>query len=163
MADGPAAGATEAGGEAAVAIDEATQLASSKNLTEALECLHPLPAETEKQRVHKRLTEAGLCLAAGRASMAEVLLAGLQQRIVDHHLAVWEPDLAVEVLRRRLVALQLLESDSPAEDKKRIEKQEQEVRELICEIDVIAAATLLWPDYIKRNTSSIYPTKGESI
>lgn len=135
--------APEADGETAAMIDEAMQLAKQKKLSEALGSIRSLPAGTEKQRVRKRLAEAALCLSAGKATMAEVLLGDLQKHIQDRHLAIWDPDLALEVLHRRLDALQLLEIGAPAESKEKIAQQGHMVREQICKIDVAAAAALI--------------------
>jgi type VI secretion system protein VasJ len=143
MGGGPLAADPEADEETAAMINAAMKLAKQKNLTEALGSIRSLPAETEKQRVRKRLTEAGLCLAAGKAPMAEVVLEDLQNHIQAHHLATWDPNLAVEVLRQRLAALQLLETGAPAGSKENIAQQGHEVRELICKIDVAAAAALI--------------------
>jgi type VI secretion system protein VasJ len=127
----------------AALIDQAMQLAKRKKLPEALQSVHSLPAGTEKQRIQKRLTEARLCLAAGKAPIAEVVLADMQKHILFHHLATWDPGLAIEVLKHRLAALQALEKSGPGEEKQHIAQQAQEVRRLICEIDVIAAAAII--------------------
>jgi type VI secretion system protein VasJ len=139
-----AAVAPEADAEsAAQVIDRAMQLAKRKNLTEALRSVQCLPAGNETQRIEKRLTEARLCLAAGKAQMAEMVLAGVQKYILAHHLATWDPDLAVEVLRQRLAALQALEKCADGQGKPHIAAIGKELRRLICEIDVIAAAALI--------------------
>jgi type VI secretion system protein VasJ len=140
---GPASGDPQADEEAAAAIDEATKLAKHKKLTEALRCIDDLPVGTEKQRIQKRLAEACLCLSAGKAPMAEVVLADIQDYILAHHLPTWDPGLAVEVLRQRYAALQAMGKNSPGENKQQIIQQGHEVRELICKIDVIAAAALI--------------------
>jgi type VI secretion system protein VasJ len=127
----------------AAVIDQAMQLAKRKKLPEALQSLHSLPFKTEKQRIRKRLTEARLCLAAGKAHMAEAVLEEVQNHILAHHLATWDPGLAIEVLQQRLAVLQSLEKGCSGEGKLHIAKQMQEVRRLICKTDVIAAATLV--------------------
>jgi type VI secretion system protein VasJ len=134
----------EADEESAVeTIEQAMQLAKRKKLTEALRSIRSLPVGTEKQRIRKRLTDAGLCLAAGKAPMAEVVLADIQKYILAHHLATWDPGLTVEVLRQRLAALQALEKSGSGEGRQRSAQAAEEVRQLICEIDVIAAAALI--------------------
>lgn len=124
-------------------MDKAMQMAKRKKLTEALHSIRCLPSETAKQRVRKRLAEARLCLAAGKARIAEVVLTDVQNYILAHHLATWDPGLAVEILQQRLAALQALGKGSSAENKELIGLQTQEVRQLICQIDVVAAATLM--------------------
>ncbi len=140
---GPASGDPQADEESAAAIDAAMKLAKGKKLTEALRCIEDLPVGTERQRIQKRLAEACLCLTAGKAPMAEVVLADIQNYILTHHLPTWDPGLAVEVLRQRYAALQAMGKNSQAESKQQIIQQGQEVRELICKIDVIAAAALI--------------------
>jgi len=134
----------EADGDSVAAlVDQAMQLAKRKKLPEALQSVHSLPSGTEKQRIQKRLTEARLCLAAGKAPIAEVVLADIQKYILVHHLATWDPGLAIEVLKHRLAALQAMEKSGPGEEKQHIAQQAQEVRRLICEIDVIAASAIV--------------------
>jgi type VI secretion system protein VasJ len=128
---------------AAETIEQAMQLAKRKKLTEALRSIRSLPVGTEKQRIRKRLTDAGLCLAAGKAAMAEVVLADIQKYILAHHLATWDPGLAVEVLRQRLAAFKALEKSGSGEDKQRRAQEAEETLRLICEIDVVAAAALI--------------------
>jgi type VI secretion system protein VasJ len=134
----------EASDESEVAvIDQAIQLATRKKLPEALQSIYSLPTGTEKQRIRKRLTEARLCLAGGKTQMAEVVLEDIQKYILAHHLATWDPALAIEVLQQRLATLQTLEKNHPGEGKQHITQQKHEVRQLICKIDVIAAATII--------------------
>ncbi len=127
----------------AALIDQAMQLAKRKKLPEALQSVHSLPSGTEKQRIQKRLTEASLCMAAGKAPIAEVILADIQKYILVHHLATWDPGLAIEVLNHRLTVLQTLEKSGPGENKQHVAHQAQEVRQLICKIDVIVAAAII--------------------
>ncbi len=148
MANGSGTGQRNANDEAAeqsvaVLVDQAMHLAKGKKLPEALQRVHSLPSGTEKQRIQKRLTEARLCLAAGKTAIAEVVLADIQKHILIHHLATWDPGLAVEVLQHRLAALQSLEKSGPGEEKQHIAQQAQEVRQLICKIDLIAAAAII--------------------
>jgi outer membrane PBP1 activator LpoA protein len=124
-------------------INQAMQLAKRKKLPEALQSLHSLPSGTEKQQIRKRLTEARLCLAADKAHMAEAVLGEVQNHILAHHLATWDPGLAIEVLQQRLAVLQSLEKGCSGEGKLHIAKQMQEVRRLICKTDVIAAAAIV--------------------
>jgi type VI secretion system protein VasJ len=127
----------------AAVVAQALQLAKRKKLSEALHGVHSLPSGTEKQRIQKRLTEARLCLAAGKAHMADAVLEDIQKHMLAHHLATWDPGLAIEVLQQRLAALQALEKGSPGEGKQRLAQQGQEVRQLLCKIDLITAATLI--------------------
>lgn len=141
---GPAFRREEANEESVTAVvDQAMQLAKRKKLPEALQAVHSLSSGTEKQRIQKRLTEARLCLAAGKAHMAEVVLEDIQKYILAHHLATWDPGLAIEVLQQRLAALQALEKSGSSEGKQHIAQQGHEVRQLICKIDVIAAAAII--------------------
>jgi len=128
---------------AAAIIEQAMKLAKRKKLPEALQGVSTLPAGTEKQRIRKRLTEARLCLAAGKAHMAEVILEDIQKYILAHHLATWDPGLAIEVLQQRLAGLQAIEKGGSGEGKQHIAQQMQEVRQLICKIDVIVAAAII--------------------
>jgi type VI secretion system protein VasJ len=129
--------------ESSEIFDRAMQLAKRKKLPEALRSVHSLPAGSEKQRVRNQLAEARLCLAAGKASMAEVVLADVQKFILDHHLATWDPGLAIEVLQLRLAALQALEKSGTGENMQYIGQQAQEVRQLICRIDLATAAAII--------------------
>jgi type VI secretion system protein VasJ len=131
------------GDPSAEIMDKAMQMAKRKKLAEALRSVRCLPSETARQRVRKRLAEARLCLAAGKAPMAEVVLTDVQKYILDHHLATWDPGLAVEILQQRLAALQSLEKGGSGENKELIAQQTQEVLQLICQIDMVAAATLI--------------------
>ncbi|ABA90048.1 type VI secretion system ImpA-related domain protein [Syntrophotalea carbinolica DSM 2380] len=124
-------------------VDDAMQLAKRKKLPEALQNIQSLPCQTEKQRIQKRLAEARLCLTAGKADMAEVVLADMQQYILAHHLPLWDPALAVAVLQQRLTVLQALEKASPGERKQHLTQQRHELRQLLCKIDVISAAAFI--------------------
>lgn len=121
-------------------IDKAMQLAKQKKLLEALHSMHCLPEGSDLQHIQKRLAQARLCLAANKAQMADVMLAEIQDNIVNRHLATWKPGLAIEILQQRLTALQFLKKDSSSEDNQRIEQQWHEVWRLLCQIDVTSAA-----------------------
>lgn len=147
---GPASGSgTALGGQDAdmegteALVDQAMRMAKRKKLPEALQTIHPLPAGSESARIRKRLLEARLCLTAGKASMAEVILEDLQTHALAHHLPTWDPGLAIEILQQRLLALQTLEKNGIGEDKQHHLQQTQQIRQLICKIDLVAAATLI--------------------
>jgi type VI secretion system protein VasJ len=123
-------------------IETATQLAKRKKLPEALHSLHVLPEGTEQQRIQKHLAQARLCLAAGKAKIADVILEEIQKTILAYHLATWNPGLAIEILQQRLTALQTLKKSGSSEEKQRISQQWHEVWHLICKIDVASAAAL---------------------
>ncbi len=123
-------------------IETATQLAKRKKLPEALHSLHVLPEGTEQQRIQKHLAQARLCLAAGKAKMADVILEEIQKTIQAYHLVTWNPGLALEILQQRLTTLQSLKKSSSGEEKQRISQQWHEVWHLICKIDVASAAAL---------------------
>jgi type VI secretion system protein VasJ len=119
---------------------EAMRLATRKKLPEALQQVQNLPMLTEKQRVRKTLQEARLCLAAGKAFMADTLLEDLQERVLAQHLITWDPALAVEIFQQRATSLQSLEKMAEKEEKKRIEQSLNLIRKMICTIDITAAA-----------------------
>lgn len=129
--------------EAEALVDQAMRMAKRKKLPEALQTIHSLPAGSETARMRKRLFEARLCLAAGKASMAEVILEDLQAYILAQHLPTWDPGLAIEILQQRLLTLQSLEKNGMGEEKQQLAQQTQQVRQLICKIDLVAAATLI--------------------
>lgn len=121
-------------------IDKAMKLAKRKKLPEALQALHTMPENTELQRIKKNLVQARLCLAAGKAQTADVILDEAHKSIVARHLAVWKPNLAIEIMQQQLTALQSLKKGSSIESKQRIEKKWHEVWRLLCKIDVASAS-----------------------
>lgn len=121
-------------------IEKAMQLAKRKKLPEALHSLNNLPDGTELQRIQKRLSQASLCLAAGKPKMADVILEEAQKSIVARHLSIWNPGLAIEILKQRLTALQSLKRSSSSEEKQSIVEQWHEVWRLLCKIDITSAA-----------------------
>lgn len=123
-------------------IDKAMQLAKRKKLPEALHSLHPIPEGTDLQRIQKYLAQARLCLAAGKARMADVILEEPHKSILAHHLATWNPALAIEILQQRLTALQSLKKSSSSEAKQHFAQQWDEVWRLLCKIDITSAAVL---------------------
>ncbi len=123
-------------------IETAMQLAKQKKLAEALHSLHVLSEGTEQQRIQKHLAQARLCLAAGKAKMADVILEEIQKTILAYHLATWNPGLVIEILQQRLSALQSLKKSGSNEEKQRISQQWHEVWHLICKIDIASAAAL---------------------
>lgn len=123
-------------------VDKAMQLAKRKKLPEALHSLQILPEGTELQRIQKCLAQARLCMAAGKALMANVILEEAHKSIQDHHLATWNPALAIEILQQRLTTLQTLKKSSSSEGKQHIAQQWDEVWRLLCKIDVTSAAVL---------------------
>jgi type VI secretion system protein VasJ len=126
--------------EAQELFKEAMRLAVRKKLPEALQQMQALPVQTERQRVQKTLQEARLCLAAGKAFIADALLEDLQERVLAHHLITWDPGLAIEIFQQRATSLQSLEKLAEKEDKKRIEQSLNLIRKMICTIDIAAAA-----------------------
>lgn len=123
-------------------IETAMQMAKQKMLPEALHSLHALPEDTEQQRIEKHLVQARLCLAAGKAPMADVILEELQKNTQTYHLATWNPELAIEILQQRLTTLQSLKKSNLSEEKQRITQQWHEAWRLLCKIDVTSAAAL---------------------
>jgi type VI secretion system protein VasJ len=119
---------------------KAMRLAIRKQLPEALQQMQSLPMATERQRVRKTLNEARLCLAAGKAFIADALLEELQERVLAHHLITWDPGLAIEIFQQRANSLQSLEKIAEKEDKKRITQSLDLIRKMICTIDITTAA-----------------------
>jgi type VI secretion system protein VasJ len=124
-------------------IKQAMRLAIRKQLPQALEQMQTLPVATEKQRVRKTLNEARLCLAAGKAFIADALLEELQERVLAHHLITWDPCLAIEIFQQRVTSLQSLEKIAEKEEKHRITQSLTLIRKMICTIDIEAAARFI--------------------
>ncbi|BCA78402.1 type VI secretion system protein TssA [Desulfuromonas sp. AOP6] len=121
-------------------LAEALPLARNKKLAEALQCLRSLPMGTEKQRMHKKMAEAQLCLAAGKATIAQVLFEEMESRLLEEPLSTWEPELTVEVLRQHTALLQGKLKGAEKELKSRLTEQIEHLQKLACRIDVGAAA-----------------------
>ncbi|MGB3226186.1 MAG: type VI secretion system protein TssA [Desulforhopalus sp.] len=121
-------------------VKNAMRLAIRKQLPQALQQIQSLPVATEKQRVRKTLHEAHLCLAAGKAFIADALLEELQERVLAQHLITWDPGLAVEIFQQRATSLQSLEKIAEKEEKNRIAHSLNLIRKMICTIDIAAAA-----------------------
>ncbi len=119
---------------------QAMRLAIRKQLPQALKQVRSIPVATEKQRVRKTLNEARLCLAAGKAFIADALLEELQERVLAQNLIIWDPDLAIEILQQRSTSLQSLEKNAEKEEKNRIAQALNLIRKTICTIDIAAAA-----------------------
>jgi type VI secretion system protein VasJ len=119
---------------------KAMRLAIRKQLPQALQQIQSLPVATEKQRVRKTLNEARLCLAAGKAFIADALLEELQEHVLAHHLITWDPGLAVEIFQQRATSLQSLEKITEKDEKNRIAQSLNLIRKMICTIDIAAAA-----------------------
>lgn len=124
-------------------IKQAMRLAIRKQLPQALQQIQSLPVATEKQRVRKTLHEARLCLAAGKAFIADALLEELQERVLAQHLITWDPGLAVEIFQQRVTSLQSLEKIAEKEEKNRIAQSLNLIRKMICTIDIAAAARFI--------------------
>lgn len=118
----------------------AGRMAKQKKLSEALNLLRDLPAQTEQQRVRKALHESRLCMIAGKPFLAETILSDVLEKVTTLHIATWEPALAVEVLLQYINALQLLEKIASNEEKPQLHKKLLQLRQTVCRIDVSAAA-----------------------
>jgi hypothetical protein len=118
--------------------EEARQHLTSGGLAGALDRMEDGAAQdtTQKERFHRRLYVAMLCLKGGKPSVALPLLEELDELITRHALDTWNPSLALEVWTALHQACNQLTQQAPAEQRDALVARADDAFEKICRIDV---------------------------
>ncbi len=122
-------------------LAEASSLASEKKLSQSLLHMRTLNCRSETERLQLRLSEARLCLIAGRPQLAEATLENLHNLAKEQQIGIWHPELACEIIQLRCKALQSINS-SGKEEKALIALRIQQLHSEACLVDLALAADL---------------------
>ena len=125
------------------AVTSALLLARDKQLPEALLVLRECPSDTALTRLRLQLAEAQSCHVAGKAQLAEVVLADLYQHACKHRLGTWHPQLLMELIELRSKVVQTLLKGTKQESKERLTATMEELQRVACRIDLLAACQFI--------------------
>lgn len=127
----------------ALVLKTARDLAAQKKLSDALDLLRDLPAQTETRRLRLHLAQTALCLQGGRPDVALHLAEVLEEQVDALHVVLWDQPLALEIWRLALDTLQQCVRKAPTEEKAAMEIKIHRLRAQICRTDPAAAVKWL--------------------
>jgi len=122
---------------AAAHYEEARQQLTSGDLAGALDRMHDGAGQdtSQKERFHRRLYVATLCLKGGKPAVALPLLEQLDERITQHALDAWNPPLALEVWTALHQCCNQLAQQAAAGEKERLTERGERAFADICRVD----------------------------
>jgi len=124
-------------------IQKARSLAVQKKLSQALNLMRTLPAQSKAQRLRLQLTQAELCLQGGRPDVALPLAQHLEEQSAGLRVEHWDQSLALEIWRTALETFQQCLRRAAPEEKALLNENIRCLRARICRADPAVAVKWL--------------------